>query len=231
MRFGVVRFPGSNCGDVAYAARACGMEAECVWHGEASLADFDGVILPGGFSYGDYIRFGAVARLSPIMAEVARFARRGGPVMGIGNGFQILAEAQLLPGVLLRNSSLKFVCRSESLRVEHSVCQWLEVPAGEVLTVPVSHGGGHYHCDDQTLSRLQHNAQIVLRYSHADGSRPSPGSSPGGSLDDIAGICNERGNVFGLMPHPERAVDPLLGNTDGRVFFATVAKRLAGIGG
>ncbi|MDY0087600.1 MAG: phosphoribosylformylglycinamidine synthase subunit PurQ [Coriobacteriia bacterium] len=231
MHLGVVRFPGSNCDDVAYAARSCGIGVECVWHDETDLARFDGIIVPGGFSYGDYIRYGAVARLSPIMAEVARFAERGGPVMGIGNGFQILAESHLLPGALLRNEGLKFVCRTETLRVEQSVCRWFDLPAGEVVEIPVSHGGGHYYCDEQTLSRLQDSGQIVLRYSERDGSRLPAGCAPDGSLDDIAGICNERGNVFGLMPHPERAVDPLTGGTDGRAFFTAAVKHLAGTGG
>lgn len=227
MRFGVVIFPGSNCEqDVIHAARHLGFEAEYIWHGDTDLSGFDAVVLPGGFSYGDYIRCGAVARFSPVMAEVVRFAEAGGPVMGICNGFQILTEAHLLPGALLRNVGLKFICHAQPVRVERSACQWLDLPEGTVVDIPVNHNEGNYICDADTLERLKANGQIVLRYCEADGS-VLPGSAPNGALDNIAGVCNERGNVFGLMPHPERMVDPLCSGTDGAPFFTSIVKRLA----
>lgn len=231
MRFGVVIFPGSNCEqDVIHAARHLGFEAEFVWHGDTSLDGFDAVVLPGGFSYGDYIRCGAVARFSPVMAEVVRFAEKGGPVLGICNGFQILTEAHLLPGALLRNRGLKFICRRQALRVDGS-CDWLDLPAGTVLEVPINHNEGNYTCDAQTLERLNGNGQVIVRYCEPDGSTADGGSAPNGALDDIAGICNERGNVFGLMPHPERVVDPVSGGTDGQAFFTTIAGALARVAG
>ncbi len=232
MRFAVVIFPGSNCEqDVIHAARFLGYEAEFVWHGDTDLSGFDAVVLPGGFSYGDYIRTGAVARFSPVMSEVVRFASRGRPVLGICNGFQILAEAHLLPGALLRNRGLKFICRDVALRVEQSTCQWLDLPEGSVIRVPINHNEGNYVCDPDTLERLRDRGQIVVRYCEADGTRAPGGSAPNGSLDDIAGICNERGNVFGLMPHPERVVDPAGGGTDGQAFFTSIARRLAEVAG
>jgi phosphoribosylformylglycinamidine synthase len=233
MRFGVVIFPGSNCEqDVVRAARQLGFEAEYVWHGDTSLAGFDAVVLPGGFSYGDYIRTGAVARFSPIMDEVKRFADAGGPVMGVCNGFQILCEAHLLPGALLRNRGLKFICKTVDLRVEDSVCLWHDIEPGAVVRIPINHNEGNFTCDAETLERLKANGQVVLRYCDPDGSRQAEGSAPNGALDDIAGVCNERGNVFGLMPHPERAVDPLTGSSiDGRPFFTSVAARLAELAG
>jgi len=227
MRFGVVIFPGSNCEqDVVHAAHHLGHEADYIWHGDTDLAGYDAIVLPGGFSYGDYIRCGAVARFSPVMAEVVRFAEAGGPVIGICNGFQILTEAHLLPGALLRNRGLKFICKTVHLRAEQSVCQWSDLAPGTVLRVPINHNEGNYICDDETLARLEASGQIVLRYCEADGSRAEGGSAPNGALDDIAGICNERGNVFGLMPHPERVVDPVSGGTDGQAFFTAIARRL-----
>ncbi len=231
MRFGVVIFPGSNCEqDAVHAIRHLGMQADFVWHGETDLSGFDAIVLPGGFSYGDYIRCGAVARFSPVMAEVVRFAERGGPVIGICNGFQILTEAHLLPGALLRNRGLKFICTAVDLRVEESACQWLDLPAGSVVRIPINHNEGNYICDAETLKRLEANGQIVLRYCEPDGSRAEGGSAPNGALDDIAGICNERGNVFGLMPHPERAVDPISGGADGVHFFTAIARQVAALG-
>lgn len=230
MRFGVVVFPGSNCEqDVAHAVRHLGFDAGYLWHKDTDISGFDAIILPGGFSYGDYLRCGAIARFSPVMDEVARFAARGGPVLGICNGFQILAEAHLLPGALLRNTGLKFICKTVHLRAEKSVCQWLDVPEGTVLRIPVNHNEGNFICDPQTLARLQDGEQVVLRYCEPDGSRLLPGSAPNGARDDIAGICNERGNVFGLMPHPERAVDPLSGTGDGASFFSAIVGRMARI--
>jgi len=228
MRFGVVVFPGSNCEqDVVHAARLLGFEADYVWHGDTSLEGFDAVVLPGGFSYGDYIRCGAVARFSPVMGEVMRFAERGGPVIGICNGFQILCEAHMLPGALLRNRGLKFICREVPLRVEGSVCQWIDLPEGTILRIPINHNEGNYVCDRETLARLEAGGQIALRYCEPDGSRAPGGSAPNGATDDIAGICNERGNVFGLMPHPERVCDPTVGGTDGQAIFKAVARRVA----
>ncbi|TLM77155.1 MAG: phosphoribosylformylglycinamidine synthase subunit PurQ [Actinobacteria bacterium] len=231
MRFGVVIFPGSNCEqDVIHAARLLGYEAEYVWHGDTDLAGFDAIVLPGGFSYGDYLRCGAVARFSPVMAEVVRFAEAGGPVLGICNGFQILTEAHLLPGALLRNVGLKFICREVALRVEESRCEWSSLPAGTVVRVPINHNEGNFICDAETLQRLRGNGQVVLRYCAEDGT-VDPDGAPNGALDAIAGICNERGNVFGLMPHPERAVDPVTGRTDGAPFFTAIAERLAAAAG
>lgn len=231
MRFGVVIFPGSNCEqDVLYAARFLGYQADYVWHGDTSLAGFDAIVLPGGFSYGDYIRCGAVARFSPVMAEVVRFAQAGGPVMGICNGFQILTEAHLLPGALLRNSGLKFICHGQTLRVERSVCQWLDLSEGDVVEVPVNHNEGNFICDPATLARMQEHGQIVMRYCEPDGT-VRPDSAPNGALDNIAAVCNEAGNVFGLMPHPERRVDPLTGGTDGVAFFTSIARRLVEVAG
>jgi len=228
MRFGVVVFPGSNCEqDVVHAVHFLGYEADYIWHGDTDLSGFDAVVLPGGFSYGDYIRAGAVARFSPVMSEVMRFAERGGPVIGICNGFQILTEAHMLPGALLRNRGLKFICKPVHLRVESRLSEWLDAEPGTVLTIPINHNEGNFICDPETSERLNANGQVVLRYCEADGSRAEGGSAPNGALDDIAGICNERGNVFGLMPHPERVVDPLGGGIDGQVIFASIASRLA----
>jgi phosphoribosylformylglycinamidine synthase len=232
VRFGVVIFPGSNCEqDVVHAVTHLGHEAGYIWHGDTDISGYDAIVLPGGFSYGDYIRCGAVARFSPVMAEVVRFAEAGRPVIGICNGFQILTEAHLLPGALLRNVGLKFICKTVHLRAEDSTCEWLDVPAGTVLRVPINHNEGNYICDPETLERLRANKQIVLRYCEADGSRAEGGSAPNGALDDIAGLCNERGNVFGLMPHPERVVDPASGGKDGAHFFTSIAKRVAEIAG
>jgi len=232
VKFGVVIFPGSNCEqDVVHAVKLLGHEASYVWHGDTDLAGLDAVVLPGGFSYGDYIRTGAVARFSPVMSEVVRFAEEGRPVIGICNGFQILCEAHLLPGALLRNVGLKFLCQTVDLRVEKSTCQWVDLAEGTVVRIPINHNEGNYICDEQTLARMEANGQIVLRYCEPDGTRSPGGSAPNGALDDIAGICNERGNVFGLMPHPERHCDPAVGPTDGQPFFTTIATRLAEVAG
>ncbi len=232
MRFGVVVFPGSNCEqDVAHACGLLGLDVGYVWHGDTDLSGFDAVVLPGGFSYGDYIRCGAVARFSPVMAEVKRFAERGGPVMGICNGFQILTEAHMLPGALLRNVGLKFICEEAPLRVEESRCEWLDLAPGTVVRVPINHNEGNFICDEDTLAQLEANGQVVLRYCEPDGSRADGGSAPNGALDDIAGICDGSGRVFGLMPHPERACDPETGGTDGRSFFTAIAERLAEVAG
>ena len=225
-RFGVVRFPGSNCEqDVVAAIRWLGYQADYIWHQQTSLAGFDAVVLPGGFSYGDYLRCGAIARFSPIMAAVSSFAAAGRPVLGICNGFQVLTEAGLLPGVLLTNSGLKFLCQSVSLQVEPNVCQWLDWPEQTLLELPIAHLGGNYFCDAGTLAELESRGQIVLRYVLADGSRPAGGAAPNGALADIAGICNAAGNVFGLMPHPERVTDGLVGQQGG-AFFQTIVRRM-----
>lgn len=228
-QFGVVIFPGSNCEqDVKYALEYVGYQAEFVWHQDTNLSRYDAIILPGGFSYGDYLRCGAVARFSPVMEAVTAFAEAGGPVMGICNGFQILTEAHLLPGALLRNAGLKFICKQVNLRIEESVCKWTaEEDAGKIISMPINHNEGNYFCDEATLQTLKANKQIVLRYATTEGSSPD-GFAPNGALDNIAGICNERGNVFGLMPHPERVVDGLSGSTDGASLFTIIANKMVG---
>jgi phosphoribosylformylglycinamidine synthase subunit PurQ / glutaminase len=215
--FAIVRFPGSNCDDdVAHVARAVlGARADFVWHKDRSLAGYDLVVLPGGFSYGDYLRAGAMARFSPIMDEVVRFAARGGPVVGICNGFQILCEAGLLEGALVRNASLRFEAREVAIRVERDGTCFSEGAAGRVLRMPVAHADGRYHHDDP--DRLEAQGRVVFRYV---------GENPNGALRDIAGITNEAGNVVGLMPHPERASEPVLGSADGRVLFESALRWL-----
>jgi phosphoribosylformylglycinamidine synthase len=228
LRFGIVVFPGSNCDhDSHYVAETIlGQEARLIWHKESSLGDVDLVILPGGFSYGDYLRCGALARFSPIMKDVVRFANNGGTVFGICNGFQILVEAGLLPGVLLRNQSLKFVCRYVHLRVENADTLFTSrCSKGDVLEIPIAHGDGNYFADDDTLKRLEDRNQIVFRYCEPSG-RITDDANPNGSLGNIAGIINEAGNVMGMMPHPERASDPALHHTDGRKLFDSIVESL-----
>ncbi|MDR2714566.1 MAG: phosphoribosylformylglycinamidine synthase subunit PurQ [Coriobacteriales bacterium] len=254
--FGVVVFPGSNCEqDVLYALRFLGHEATPVWHQETNLDSYDALVLPGGFSYGDYLRCGAVARFSPVMEALIRYAKAGRPVLGICNGFQILTEAQLLPGALIRNAKLKFICENAPVRVEKSVCKWLDLAPGTVLNVPINHGEGNFICDEPTLDALNSGEQVVLRYCEPAGAPVANattgaaqaanattgvaqaaagelgGFATNGSLDDIAGICNKAGNVFGLMPHPERVVDGVSGGTDGAPFFSAIisyAREVAG---
>jgi phosphoribosylformylglycinamidine synthase len=227
MHFGVVVFPGSNCEqDVVHALRFLGYQATCVWHQDTDFAPYDAVVLPGGFSYGDYLRCGAIARFSPAMDALRRYAEEGRPIIGICNGFQILTEAHLLPGALLCNRDLKFICDTVLLRVEASVCQWLDLPAGSVVQLPINHNEGNFICDEKTLAALEKGSQIVLRYCEPDGSRAVGGSAPNGALDDIAGICNEAGNIFGLMPHPERVVDGISGGRDGESFFSAIVRHL-----
>ncbi|MBW3669197.1 MAG: phosphoribosylformylglycinamidine synthase subunit PurQ [Actinobacteria bacterium] len=206
-RVGVVLFPGSNCEhDAVEALEQLGGKAEVVWHGSTSLDGFDAVVLPGGFAHGDYLRPGAIARFSPIMSTVTEFARAGGPVIGICNGFQVLTEAGLLPGALQKNRGLKFLCSTVDIRVETTKSALsCEAEAGAVLRIPINHFEGNYTCDERTLAELRAEERIVFRYVE----------NPNGSVDDIAGICNSERNVVGLMPHPERASDPLLGSTDG----------------
>ena len=226
LKFGIVVFPGSNCDHDSYyvAETILGQEARLIWHKESSLGDVDIVILPGGFSYGDYLRCGALARFSPIMKDVVRFANNGGIVFGICNGFQVLTEAGLLPGVLLRNDSLKFVCRQVTLRVENADTLFTaRCHKGEILEIPIAHGDGNYFTDDDTLKRLEDGNQVVFRYADPAGILTGE-SNPNGSISNIAGIINERGNVMGMMPHPERASDPVLRNTDGRKIFDSIVE-------
>ncbi|HWL12215.1 MAG TPA: phosphoribosylformylglycinamidine synthase subunit PurQ [Ureibacillus sp.] len=218
MKFAVLVFPGSNCDiDMYHAIKdELGEEVEYVWHDATDLSEFDGVLVPGGFSYGDYLRCGAMANQSNVMAEVKKFAEEGKPVLGVCNGFQILTEAGLLPGALLRNKNLKFMCRTVGLKVENNDTLFTnQYDSGQIIQIPIAHGEGNYFCDEQTLAELKANKQIVFTYS---------GENPNGSLEDIAGIVNERGNVLGMMPHPERAVDALLGSGDGLKVFKSIVK-------
>jgi phosphoribosylformylglycinamidine synthase subunit PurQ / glutaminase len=224
VKFGIVVFPGSNCDHDAYHVCKHIMQQEAVflWHKEADLKDVDVVILPGGFSYGDYLRCGAIARFSPVMKEIVRFAESGGIVLGICNGFQILVEAGLLPGVLLRNASLKFVCKFVHLRVENADTFFTnQTTQGEVLSIPIAHGEGNYFTDQETMKRLEGNNQIIFRYCTSAGDVTAE-ANPNGSLGNVAGIMNEQGNVLGMMPHPERASDPLLRFTDGQAIFKSI---------
>jgi phosphoribosylformylglycinamidine synthase len=228
MKFGIITFPGSNCDDDAYAAvhDVLGADAVRLWHKDHDLQGADVVVLPGGFSYGDYLRAGAIARFSPIMREVVEHARRGAPVLGICNGFQIACEAGLLPGALLRNASLKFVSDTVRIRVESANTLFTnQYREGQVLEIPVAHGDGRYTIDAEGLEALEDGGQIVFRYVDADG-RATETANPNGALDNIAGIVNERGNVLGLMPHPERAVSDLLGSRDGLGIFESLLARV-----
>jgi phosphoribosylformylglycinamidine synthase subunit PurQ / glutaminase len=228
MKFAVVVFPGSNCDHDAYhaARHVLGQEAEFVWHKETSLKGADVVILPGGFSHGDYLRTGAIARFSPVMATVADFARHGGPVLGICNGFQILLESGLLPGAMLRNRDLKFHCEHVRVRVEQSDTPFTSrALAGQILRIPIAHGEGNYYAEPDVIHYLEHDKRIVFRYCDAAG-RTTPESNPNGSLANIAGICNVERNVVGLMPHPERACESALGSADGLVLFDSVIAAL-----
>ncbi len=221
MRFGIVRFPGTNCErDCRRAVEdGIGEEAVYLWHRSHDLADSDVVVIPGGFSYGDYLRAGAIARFSPIMREVADFARGGGPVVGICNGFQVLCEAHLLPGALIRNRGLRFRSHDCRLRVERTDTPFTAAYRdGEVLRMPLSHGEGQYFADDETLRRLVDEGRVVFRYVDAGG-RATAAANPNGSVDNVAGICSEGRNVVGVMPHPDRAIDPLLGSEDGLGLF------------
>lgn len=217
MKFAVIVFPGSNCDvDMYHAIKdELGEEAEYVWHDSDSLDGYDGILLPGGFSYGDYLRTGALARFSKVMKEVVKAAEAGKPVLGVCNGFQILLEAGLLPGAMKRNESLSFICRPVELKVENNQTMFTAAyQQGEMISIPVAHGEGNYYCDEETLAKLKANQQIVFTYQQ----------NPNGSLEDIAGIMNERGNVLGMMPHPERAVDELLGSADGLRLFQSIVK-------
>jgi phosphoribosylformylglycinamidine synthase I len=231
IKVGVVVFPGSNCDHDAYhvAKHVLGQDAVFLWHKEADLQGVDMVILPGGFSFGDYLRCGAIARFSPVMKEVVKFAGAGGTVIGICNGFQVLLEAGMLPGVLLRNSQLRFVCKDVTLRVENAATRFTQrCAAGDLLRVPVAHGEGNYFADAETLRRLEGEGLVVFRYVDASGA-PTPEANPNGSLNNIAGIINDRGNVLGMMPHPERAADPVIGRTEGKQVFLSLLEHF-GVG-
>jgi len=231
MKFAVVVFPGSNSDyDAFYAASAVlGEDAALVWHKDTDLQGADVVILPGGFAHGDYLRTGAIARFSPIMSAVKAFADRGGPVLGICNGFQVLLEAGLLPGAMVRNDRIKFVSRLVPVRVEQTDTPFTAACASQqVLHMPVAHGEGNYYADPETLAALESHRQVVFRYASAAG-EVSPATNINGSLNNIAGICNRQRNVVGLMPHPERATEAQLGSADGRVILASAAKALASL--
>src|SRR6266481_5477190 len=221
MNFGVLQFPASNCDQDALHVlkNVMGHSARFIWHKEASLGDVDAIVIPGGFSYGDYLRTGAIARFSPVMAAVQTFAANGGLVFGVCNGFQILCEAGLLPGALIRNRSLQFRCEHVFLKTITTDSPFTnQISAGQILRVPIAHGEGCYFADEATLARLNANHQVLWRYVNAAG-EPTESANPNGSLQNIAGICNERRNVAGLMPHPERASEALLGSADGRLIF------------
>ena len=229
MRFGIVVFPGSNCDHDAYHAAkdVLGRDAEYIWHKDTDLKAADVVVLPGGFAHGDYLRTGAMARFSPIMREVQAFADRGGPVLGICNGFQILLEAGLLPGAMLRNRSLKYRCEHVHVRVEQTDTPFTcAARAGQVLRIPIGHGEGNYFAPPELLERIEANRQVVLRYTSADG-RLDDEANPNGSVNAIAGLCNDARNVVGMMPHPERACEVLLGGTDGLVILQSVVAAFA----
>jgi phosphoribosylformylglycinamidine synthase I len=229
MKFGVIVFPGSNCDHDSYhaAITATGQQAAFLWHESHNLENCDAIIVPGGFAYGDYLRTGAIAKFAPIMSEVKRFAASGGMVLGICNGFQILCEAGMLPGALMRNAGLKYVCKYVYLRVENADTQFTNAcKRAEVLKIPIGHMDGNYYCDAETLKSLQQRKQVVLRYCTPDG-QITPEANPNGSLDNIAGICSEGGNVLGLMPHPDRCSETLLGSADGSKIFKSMAAVLA----
>ena len=224
MTFGVLVFPGSNCDHDAYhvARHVLGADARFIWHKEATVGDVDAVIVPGGFSYGDYLRAGAIARFSPVMQDVVRFANDGGLVMGICNGFQVLCESGLLPGALHRNERLRFACAWTHLRTENAETPFTAtLDPGQVLRVPIAHGEGSYFADEETLDRLEANGQVVFRYCDAAGA-VVPEANPNGSARNIAGIVNERGNVLGMMPHPERCAEVVLGSADGLHLFESL---------
>jgi phosphoribosylformylglycinamidine synthase subunit PurQ / glutaminase len=219
MKFAVLVFPGSNCDiDMYHAIKdELGEEVEYVWHTESSLEGFDGALVPGGFSYGDYLRCGAMANQSNVMKALKEFAAAGKPVLGVCNGFQILTEAGLLPGALLRNKNLKFMCRTVQLKVQNNATLFTNnYESGEVIHIPIAHGEGNYYCDEETLAELKANNQIVFTYE---------GENPNGSLEDIAGIVNKEGNVLGMMPHPERAANEIVGGADGLKLFKSIVKQ------
>lgn len=224
MNIGVVVFPGSNCDhDCQYIFKdVLGQSVKMIWHKDTLPAGLNAVVLPGGFSYGDYLRTGAIARFSPVMGSVKEFASAGGLVIGICNGFQILLEAGLLPGVMLRNTSLNFICKDVYVKVENAATRFTNrCESGQVLKIPIAHADGNYYTDPVTLGGIKANAQVIFRYCTAEG-KVTPEANPNGSLDNIAGIMNADGNVLGMMPHPERSAETLLGNEDGRLIFLSM---------
>lgn len=228
LKFAIVVFPGSNCDHDCYYTikHILGYEAEFVWHEETDLSSYDCIVIPGGFSYGDYLRTGSIASLSPIMKSVAEYAASGGPVIGICNGFQVLLEAGLLPGSLIKNASLKFVCKWVHVRLENNKNIFTyNMKNGDVLRMPVAHGEGNYFCTKEDLKALEENSQIVFRYCGGEG-EVTEGSNPNGSLENIAGVSNREGNVLGMMPHPERCSEGLLGGEEGRAIFESVISSL-----
>ena len=230
MKFGVVVFPGSNCDHDAFYAIGNVLQkpVEFIWHQSENLGNCDAVILPGGFSYGDYLRTGAIARFSPVMKSVEKFAKSGGMVLGICNGFQILCEAGLLPGAMMRNSSLRYICRHVHIRVEQTDGPFTNAAKhGQILKIPIAHNDGNYTCDEATLAELEKNRQIVFRYTTPDGTNDTAGN-PNGSLHNIAGVCNRERNIAGLMPHPERVVESALGGSDGLVILRSMVEALVG---
>lgn len=223
MKFGVVVFPGSNCDrDVAYVTQDIFKQpTRMVWHEETDISDLDVVIVPGGFSYGDYLRCGAIARFSPVMQQVVSHAQQGKFVLGICNGFQVLTEAGLLPGALMRNRDMHFICDRAAIKVERTNLPWTQAyEQNQVITLPIAHGEGQFYADSDVLAQLETNRQVLFRYE---------GNNPNGSLNNIAGICNEAGNVLGMMPHPERASDPMLGGTDGLKLFEGLLAKVAAL--
>ena len=232
MKYGVIVFPGSNCDHDAYhvISKHVGQPVDFIWHKETDLSEYDAVIVPGGFSYGDYLRCGALAKFSPVMAAVKDFAAAGKFVFGICNGFQILCEAGLLPGALIRNKNLHFICKHVNLKVENNHTPYTsEINAGEVLSIPIAHAEGNYVCDDETFQQLEENGQIVFRYCDENGEITDE-ANPNGARANIAGICNLDRNVLGMMPHPERACEGLLGSNDGRNIFRSLTKAIAAHG-
>ena len=231
MKFGVIVFPGSNCDHDAYhvISKHVGQPVDFIWHRDTDLSSYDAVIIPGGFSYGDYLRAGALARFSPVMNSLTEFAAKGNLVLGICNGFQILCESGLLPGALIRNRDLHFICDYVNVRVENADTPFThELKAGSVLHMPIAHAEGNYVCDDATLAELEREQRIIFRYSDPNGAITDE-ANPNGSRDNIAGICNRNRNVLGLMPHPERACEDLLGSSDGRELFKSLAGSLAAV--
>jgi phosphoribosylformylglycinamidine synthase len=231
MKFGVVIFPGSNCDHDCYyvVESVIRKPVEFIWHQDTSVSGFDAIILPGGFAYGDYLRTGALAKFSPVMAAVRDFARKGGLVIGICNGFQILTESGLLPGALLRNVSMKYVCKYLYLRTESTNTPFTNtLNKGQVLHIPIGHGEGNYYADAETLKRIEDNEQVVFRYAAPDG-QITPEANPNGSLNNIAGIVNDKRNVLGMMPHPDRSSEGILGSTDGKLIFESMVNVLAAV--
>ncbi len=228
MKFGVIVFPGSNCDHDAYhvISKHVGQPVDFIWHKETNLSGYDAVIVPGGFSYGDYLRAGALAHFSPVIQSVKEFAKKGNLVFGVCNGFQILCESGLLPGALMRNRGLHFICQHVNIRVENDKTPYTgELKKGEVLSIPIAHAEGNFVCDDETLAELENNNQIIFRYCDETGEL-SDQSNPNGSLNNIAGISNKDGNILGMMPHPERACEELLGSNDGRDIFRSLTKTI-----